>query len=147
MSEDYELGYEGAQEVQEPPVIEDAEPEVSECVEIEDEGTPVEGDENSGKIPQYTLDELVCDVGDVGAPIQWNTFDPNVKTEHVYHHSEEKEPYGSLNVDETPRGRTVKIEVKNVTADNLGVALALYASLESLGAEDSEEDDNEETQK
>ncbi len=113
----------------------DAEPVVR---EVEDKGTPVEGDENSGKIPQYALDELLCEAGYVGAPVQWNTFDSNVKTEHVYHHSEDREPYGSLNVDETPRGRTVKVELKNVTSDNLGVALALYASLESLGAEELE---------
>ena len=135
MSEDYELGYEGAQEVQDLPVVEDA------SAIVQDEGTavaPEEVDNDGFSDIINDGDKLLRDVGYVGPPIQWDTFDPNVKTEHVYHHSEEKVPYGSLNVDETPRGRTTKIEIKNVTPDNLGVALALYASLESLGAEEQE---------
>ena len=128
MSEDYNAG--------ELPAVEDA---------VVDEGTAVEGDENSGeiKIDGAVLEDLLCEVGYVGQPLQWDTFNPQRKEEHVYHHAEEKEPYGSLNVDDTPRGRTVKVEIKGVTADNLGVALALYASLQSLAAEDEETEDSE----
>ena len=100
----------------------------------------------------------MSDLFDEGTAVQPDSSEPGdflgeyleseaaVTEQHVYHHSAAKEPYGNLTMGKSAKGdRTFSIEIKSVTADNLGVALALQASLHSLAVLPDPEPEPEET--